>query len=230
MKSKFSKYINYSKGYCWTYQGTRVHVQHWNTFKAHTQTPKRFRVYKNKVQIILTGEWSTTGFACQFTGVWKKGMSAKPGIERDVGELVPHSSRRLWPRHLQPVSLFSLAWWCRVKVLFGRPRRNRAIIVFACLNSPPTLIECWIRVLARGVLQPAGKMLISSMFPNLRANKGLRETAIAMLFKMDNNLLTRFVFPQELWTLTLVVQHPWSPKLCVHYLWADEEDFTKKKQ
>jgi hypothetical protein len=70
--------------------------------------------------------------------------------------------------------------------------------VFACLNSPPTLIECWIRVLARGVLQLAGKMLISSMFPNLRANKGLRETAIAMLFKMDNNLLTRFVFPQEL--------------------------------
>jgi len=70
--------------------------------------------------------------------------------------------------------------------------------VFACLNSPPTLIECWIHVLARGVLQPAGKMLISSMFPNLRANKGLRETAIAMLFKMDNNLLTIFVFPQEL--------------------------------
>jgi hypothetical protein len=66
--------------------------------------------------------------------------------------------------------------------------------VFACLNSPPALIECSIRVLARGALQPAGKMLISSMFPNLRANKGLGETAIAMLFKMDNNLLTRFVF------------------------------------
>jgi hypothetical protein len=50
-----------------------------------------------------------------------------------------------------------------------------------------------------------------------------------MLFKMDNNLLTRFVFPQELWTLPLVVQHPWSLKLCVHYLWADEEDLTKKQ-
>jgi hypothetical protein len=111
-------------------------------------------------------------------------MSAKPGMEGDVDEFVPHSSRHLWPRHFQAVSLFSLAWWSRVKFLFWR-QRNRVAIMFACLNSAPALIECWIRVLARGVLQPAGKMFISSMFPNLCANKGLRETAIAMLFKMD---------------------------------------------
>jgi len=54
-------------------------MRHLNTFKAHSQTPKRFRVNENKVQIILTGEWSTTGFACHFTGVWEKRHVCKAG-------------------------------------------------------------------------------------------------------------------------------------------------------
>jgi hypothetical protein len=60
-------------------------------------------------QTPVNGHAKLCSFACPFTGVWKKGLSAKPGMERDVGELVPHSSRQILPRHFQAVSLFSLA-------------------------------------------------------------------------------------------------------------------------